>query len=119
MRHRRAEQCHESVMADVIDAALVPAYRVDHGFEDWIEQLARRLGITTGHTIHCFGEISEQDGDLSALAFHGSRANEHPLGEGWRRCRGPPPRSSHPALSQPEALELVAQRGAGHAELLR
>src|SRR5215467_2097212 len=119
MSHRRAEQGHESVSSDVIDAALVLPYGVDHGFEDWIEQLARHLGVTTGHTIRCCGEIGEQDGDLSALALHGSRVNEDPLGEGWRHRRGPSPRSSHPALSQPEALELVPQRRARNAESLR
>ena len=117
--HRRAEQGHESVISDVIDAALVPPYCVDHGFEDWIEQLARRLGVTTGHTICCFGEIGEKDGDLSALTLHGSRVNEDPFGEGWRHRRGPSPRSSHPALSQPEALELVPQCGARNAEPVR
>src|SRR5262249_24833019 len=106
-------------MSDVVDAALVPAYRVDHDFEDWIEQLARRLGVTAAHTIHCAGKIGEEAGALSALALPPSRANEPPMGGGWRPPRGPSPRSPHPALSQPEALELVPQGGARHAEPVR
>jgi hypothetical protein len=52
-----------------------------HQLEDWIEDLARLLGIAVGEQLHRALEVGEQDSDLLALTFEGGLGREDFLGE--------------------------------------
>src|SRR5439155_25913409 len=54
---------------------------VHHMREDWVEDLARFLGIAVGQQLHRALEIGEQDRHVLALALQGSPGREDLLGE--------------------------------------
>ena len=78
---RRPEQRHDPVAHDLVHRTLVPVDGFHHPFEDWIDQLARFLGVSIGEQLHRALQVGEQHRHLLALAFEGSLRGENPLGE--------------------------------------
>ena len=56
-----------------------------HQLEHWVEALPRFLGVTIGEQPHRAFEVSEEHGDLLALAFQGGLGVDNPLGQVLRR----------------------------------
>ena len=87
MGERRSEQRHNAVAHYLIDGALVVMDGVHHQREDWIDELARVLGIAVGEQLHGALEVGEENGDLFALTFEGSLGGEDLLGKVLWRVR--------------------------------
>ena len=81
MGERRAEQRHDAVAHDLVDRALVAVDGLHHQLEDRVENRARLLGIAVGEQLHGALEVSEEDGDLLALALEGCPRREDSLGQ--------------------------------------
>ena len=52
MGQRRAEERHDPVAHDLVHGALVAVHGLHHPLEDWIEDLARLLGIAISEQLH-------------------------------------------------------------------
>src|SRR5215467_8055395 len=81
MGERRAEQRHDAVAHDLIDSALVVMDGIHHQCEDWIDELARVLGIAIGEQPHGALKVGEQHSDLLAFALQVSLGGEDLFGE--------------------------------------
>ena len=69
MGQRRPKQGHDAVAHHLIDRPLVAVHRLHHQRQDRVEELTGLLGVAVGQQLHRALEVSEQDGDLLALAF--------------------------------------------------
>ena len=69
MRDRGAKERHDAIPHDLIDRPLVAVHGRHHACEDGIEDAPGFLRVAVGQQLHGALEISEQDGDLLALAF--------------------------------------------------
>ena len=63
------EERHTPIAHDLIDRPLVAVHGRHHAFEDGIEDGPGFFRVAIGQQLHGAFEISEQDGDLLALAF--------------------------------------------------
>jgi hypothetical protein len=82
---RRAEQRHDPVAHHLVDRSLVAVDGLHHPFEDWIENLARFLGIAIGEQLHRPLEVGEEHSHLFALPLEGALGVYDFLGEVLRR----------------------------------
>ena len=89
VRERRAEQCHDAIAHDLVHRALVAVDGLHHVLENRIEELPRLLGIAIGEQLHRALQVSEEHGDLLALAFQSGLRSEDLLGEVLRAYRSP------------------------------
>jgi hypothetical protein len=65
----------------LVDDTLVPVHRLDHPFEDRVEELARLLRVAVGQQLHRALKVGEEDRDLLALALEGGLRGEDLLDE--------------------------------------
>ena len=52
MRERGPEQRHDPVAHNLVDGAFVAMDGLHHPLEDWVEELARLLGVAVGEQLH-------------------------------------------------------------------
>src|SRR5207245_1350601 len=82
---RRPEERHDPVAHYLVDGALITMDGLHHPLEDWIEDLARFLGVAVGEQFHRALEVGEEDRDLLALALEGRLRCKNLLREVLRR----------------------------------
>jgi hypothetical protein len=86
---RRPEQSHDAVAHHLIDGAFVAMDRFHHPLEHRIEEPPGVFRVSIGQNLERSAEISEEDGDLFALAFDSLAPPENLLREVlWRVAMG-------------------------------
>ena len=137
MCHRGSEEGHDPVAHHLIDGALVVMDGLHHAFEHGVEDPSRLFRISICEQLHGAFEISEEDGDLLALAFQGRLRGEDAFSEVLRsigfwsgqarrscpveRCRtlaaelvfGRVARSARPAHRRKRSRALAAESRSG------
>ena len=81
MGERRPKQGHDAIPHDLIDRPLVAMHGLHHACEDGIEDGPGLLRVAVGQQLHGAFKVSEEDGDLLALAFQGALSSADFLGE--------------------------------------
>jgi hypothetical protein len=82
---RRAEERHDPVAHDLIHRTLVAMDSLHHVLEYGIEDLPGLLGVAVGQQFHRAFQVSEEHGDLLALAFQGRLGRQDLLGQMFGR----------------------------------
>src|SRR6266511_919554 len=92
MRDRGPKQGHDAVAHHLIDRPLVAVHGLHHAFEDGIEDGPGFFRVAVSQQLHGAFEISEQDGDLLALACQAQTGLQDFFGQMWRGVRQRLPR---------------------------